>query len=219
VLLVELGGGPPGRSAAITGAADLAGMLLVELERGVIAARSSPACSWSSSSSAAGHQVGGDRRAELIRASSFQENWATSLRGLAGGVLPTFIPADVRYPQVATADIGRTVAAALVEGPAACKRRVIELAGPRDYTPAEVAAAAAQVTGKPVVAQVAPLDAVVPTLTSFGISRAAAGLYREMFAGVASGRVAFEGGGARQLRGTVEIAETLKALIAAAAKR
>ena len=35
---------------------------------------------------------------------------------LAQGILPTFVPSTLRYPQVATRDIGRTVAAALVEG-------------------------------------------------------------------------------------------------------
>jgi uncharacterized protein YbjT (DUF2867 family) len=151
----------------------------------------------------------------FIRASSFQENWATSLGGLAHGVLPTFIPVDLRYPQVATPDIGRAVASALAEGPAANKRRVIELAGPREYSSAEVAAAAAQIIGKPVVAQLGPLDAVVPAFTSFGVTRGGAELYREMFAGVASGRVGFEGGEARLVRGTVEIADTLNALITA----
>jgi len=152
----------------------------------------------------------------FVRASSFQENWAGGLGALAHGILPSFIPADVHYPQVATADIGRTAAAALVEGPAPGKRRVIELAGPRDYSAADVAAVLTQLTGKPIKVQVGPLDAVVPTYTGFGFSRAVAELFREMYAGVASGRVAYEGGSARHARGTVEIADTLKALLAAA---
>jgi uncharacterized protein YbjT (DUF2867 family) len=123
----------------------------------------------------------------------------------------------VRYPQVATQDIGRTAAAALVEGAPAGKLRVIELAGPRDYTASDVAAALARITGRTVAAQDAPLDAVVPTFAGFGVSRAVAELYREMYAGIASGRVAFEGGAARHVRGTVDVEDTLKALVAAAA--
>ena len=95
---------------------------------------------------------------------------------------------------------------------------MIELAGPRDYTGHDVAAALAKLTGKPVTAQDAPLDAVVPTFTSFGLSAAVAELYREMYAGIASGHVAWQGGAARQVRGTVEIGDTLGALLAATAR-
>jgi uncharacterized protein YbjT (DUF2867 family) len=152
-----------------------------------------------------------------VRAAYFQENWGSALGALASGVLPTFIPAGVRYPQVATRDIGRTAAAALVEG-GKPDFQIIELAGPRDYTAHDVAAALAKLTGKPVTAQDAPLDAVVPTFTSLGVSQAAAELYREMFAGIASGHIAWQGGAARQVRGTVEVGETLGALLAAPAR-
>lgn len=148
-----------------------------------------------------------------IRAAYFQENWGSSLGAVGQGVLPMFIPADVRYPQVATADIGRTVAGALVEGGTPGKTTIIELAGPRDYTGTEVAAVLSGIVGKPIAAQVGPLEAVVPTFTSFGIHAASAELYREMYAGIISGRVAYEGGTARQVRGSVEIGETLKALL------
>ncbi|CAN5731259.1 NAD(P)H-binding protein [soil metagenome] len=150
-----------------------------------------------------------------VRAAYFQENWGSSLGMLAQGVLPTFIPSDVRYPQVATRDIGRTIAAALVEGGAAGTKQVIELAGPRDYTGAEVAAALATITGKPVTAQNAPLEAVVPTFTSFGLSAAVAEQFREMYEGIAAGIVACEGGAARQVRGSVEVEDTLRGLLSA----
>jgi uncharacterized protein YbjT (DUF2867 family) len=153
-----------------------------------------------------------------VRAAYFQENWGAALGGLAQGALPTFVPAGFRYPQVATRDIGRTAAAALVEG-AAPGLHVIELSGPRDYTGHDVAAALTKLTGKPITAQDAPLDAVVPTFTSFGLSRAVAELYREMYAGIASGHVAWQGGAARAVRGTVDIAETLGALLAASPAR
>jgi uncharacterized protein YbjT (DUF2867 family) len=148
-----------------------------------------------------------------IRAAYFQENWGASLGMLAQGMLPTFIPSTISYPQVATADIGRTVAGALVEGGTPGKLQVIELAGPRDYTGADIAAVLAKLTGKPVTVQDAPLDAVVPTFTSFGISATVAGLFREMYEGIASGRVAYEGGAARSVRGTVDVGETLAALL------
>ena len=148
-----------------------------------------------------------------IRAAYFQENWGNSLGMLAQGVLPTFVPSTISYPQVATADIGRTIAGALVEGGTPGKTQIIELAGPRDYTGTEVAAILAKLTGKPVAVQDAPLDAVVPMFTSFGISAPVAALFREMYEGIASGRVAYEGGAARSVRGTVEVGETLAALL------
>jgi uncharacterized protein YbjT (DUF2867 family) len=86
---------------------------------------------------------------------------------------------------------------------------VIELGGPRDLSPNDLAAMLARRTGKPVRAVEAPLDAVVPTFTGFGLSRPFAELFREMYAGIASGRVAWEGGAARAVRGTVTPDEVL----------
>ena len=54
------------------------------------------------------------------------------------GVLPTFLTADRKIPMVATLDIGRTAAEALLH-PAEGKK-VIELSGPEDYSPLEIAA-------------------------------------------------------------------------------
>lgn len=147
----------------------------------------------------------------FVRAAYFQENWGAALGMLPQGVLPTFIPAGFSYPQVATKDIGRTAAAALVEGGKGTT--IIELSGPRDVNANDVAAAATKLTGKPVTASEAPTSAVVPTYTSFGLSAEVADLFREMYEGIASGKVAWEGGTARAVRGSVDIAETLKQLI------
>jgi len=57
----------------------------------------------------------------------------------------------------------------------------------------DVASALARITGKPVRVQEAPLDAVVPTFTGFGMPKDLAELYREMLGGLADGRVKFEG--------------------------
>lgn len=146
-----------------------------------------------------------------VRAAYFQENWGAALGALGQGILPTFVPKGLVYPQVATADIGRSVAGALVEG-APAKTRVIDLAGPRDLSAEDVAREAAALTGKPVAATDAPLDAVVPTFTSFGLSEGMALLYREMYEGIAAGRVAFEPG-ARVVRGTVDVRATLATLL------
>ena len=149
-----------------------------------------------------------------IRAAYFMENWAGALGMLGQGVVPTFVPRGLTMPMVATKDIGATAAAALLEGPRGDVR--VELAGPRDYSADDVAAILSTLTGRAIAASDAPLDAVVPTFTSFGMSPAVAALYRELYVGVAGGRVAFEGGAHRQLRGRVDLAAVLAPLVARA---
>jgi uncharacterized protein YbjT (DUF2867 family) len=148
-----------------------------------------------------------------VRAAYFQENWGASIGALAQGILPTFVPKAFRFAQVATNDIGRTVAGALVEGTRPGTMQIIELAGPRDYTGEDVASELTRLTGKPIAAQDMPLDAVVPTVTSFGISNAVARLYRDMYEGIATGHVAADPSN-RLVRGSIEIGQTLASLMA-----
>lgn len=148
-----------------------------------------------------------------LRAAYFQENIAGSLATLESGTIYTFLPNDLKLAQVATSDIGRTIAAALVEGAPKGTKRVIELAGPSDVSGNDIQAALTKILGKPVTVVAAPLDAVVPTFTGFGMSTKMAELYREMYAGILSGRVAWEGGSARSVRGTVTIEDTLRTLL------
>jgi uncharacterized protein YbjT (DUF2867 family) len=147
----------------------------------------------------------------FIRASYFLENWGAVLPATAHGKLPTFLPPDLAVPMVATKDIGLVAAKALLEPPAG-KSEVIELAGPRDYSSRELATILAKIVGKPVEVDAAPLAAVVPTFESFGFSTNAAGLYHEMYAGIANGVVAAEGKGARSVRGSVDAESTFRAL-------
>ncbi len=142
-----------------------------------------------------------------VRAAFFMENWLGSLGAVAQDILPMFAAPDVAFAQVATADIGRTAALALLEGPHGQQR--IELSGPRDLSPNDVAAAVSQLVGKKITAIQPPLEAVVPTFTGFGVSPEVAALFTELYAGLASGRIAWSGEG-RALRGTVDIAEVLR---------
>jgi uncharacterized protein YbjT (DUF2867 family) len=146
-----------------------------------------------------------------LRPAYFQENIGASLGSLATGTIYTFLPNELAFPQIATRDIGRAAARALVEGQPAGTRRVVELAGPSEVSGHDLQAALRQATGEAVTVVAAPLDAVVPTFTGFGISPAMAKLYREMYAAIISGRVAFEG---TPVRGTTTIQETLTTLLA-----
>lgn len=154
------------------------------------------------------HELAAVTKLTAVRASYFLENWGGALGMIDQGVLPTFVPADVRFRMVATADIGKTAARALVEETPG----VIELAGPREQSADDIAAIVSTITGKPVKAQVAPLDAVVPTFTSFGMSAEVAGLFREMYEGIAAGLLAPEPTN-RQVKGAVGAETVLRALL------
>lgn len=150
----------------------------------------------------------------FVRAAYFMENWGGSLYGLASGTLPTFLKLDRAIPMVATKDIGTTIAKALVEGGKG--HTVIELSGPREYSPRDVAAALARVSGKPIAAQEGPEEAIVPALVGAGMNAHWAGLFDEMIRGVNAGHVAWEGGAARAVRGTTEVDEVLRGLLSRA---
>lgn len=145
----------------------------------------------------------------FVRAAYFLDNWAAVLGAAAHGKLPTFLPADLRIPMVATKDIGRAAAQALLDGPPSSKR-IVELAGPSDYAARDVALAVSKIVGKPVEPEVGPLDAVVPAYTSFGMSTPVATLFREMYAGIVDGTVGFEGSDVR--RGKVDAEAALRGL-------
>lgn len=151
-------------------------------------------------------------RLTFVRAAYFLENWASVAGAARAGKLPTFIRPDRVIPMVATRDIGRTAAQALVEGPPRSRIEVIELAGPRDWSPRDIAAAFASVLGRDVEAEAAPVEAVVPVFTSFGFSKGGAELYQEMYVGIESGRVDWEGKGTRFVRGSVDAATALAPL-------
>ncbi|HWO13854.1 MAG TPA: NmrA family NAD(P)-binding protein [Polyangiaceae bacterium] len=148
--------------------------------------------------------------ATFVRASYFVENWGGVLQAVrSDGVLPSFIAADARIPSVSTVDIGRAVAQALLDGPRGV--RVIELTGPSDVSPNDVAATFTRLLGKPIQVVQAPLDAVVPTFTGFGASENVASLFREMYEAIAKGKVVAERG--EHLRGTTSLETTLSALL------
>lgn len=147
----------------------------------------------------------------FVRAGYFLENWGAVAHAVKNdGVLPSFIAAGRVVPSVGTVDIGKAAAQALLDGPRGV--RVIELNGPRDVTPSDVAAIFSRALGKPIRVVEAPLDAVVPTFTGFGVSHDIARLYREMYEAIAANRLVPEPG--EHQRGTTPVEDTLRALLA-----
>ena len=144
----------------------------------------------------------------VLRPPSFFENWAPFLGAAkTQGILPSFLAPSRKIPMISTRDIGRIAADSLLApGPG---RAVLELSGPKDYSPQDVASAAGRLLGRTVAVQHLPLTEVVPTFTSFGFSEDTARLFEEMYAGFEAGTIVFEGEGTTQLRGKVTLPEAL----------
>jgi uncharacterized protein YbjT (DUF2867 family) len=138
----------------------------------------------------------------IVRAAYFLENW-DSVLGAAkdGGVLPTFLTPDRRIAMVASRDIGRVAAESLLDP--ARGRRTIELAGPEDYSPEDIAHSLSKVFGRKIEVQAAPMSAAPAVLQSDGMSEDLARLFVEMLEGINSGRIDFERTGAEFKRGVV----------------
>ena len=147
----------------------------------------------------------------ILRPPYFMENWAPVLGAVKGqGLLPTFIAPMAKIPMIATDDIGRIAAEQLIAG--GHGRKVVEMAGPEEYSPDQVAAALGQILGKSVTAQHAPLSAVVPTFKSFGFSDEAAKLFEEMYTSFSTGAIGYEHP-ATIVRGKITLAEALRGMV------
>jgi uncharacterized protein YbjT (DUF2867 family) len=153
----------------------------------------------------------GRAAATFVRAAYFMENWSSALFAVAQGVLPTFLLANKAIPSVATRDVGIAAARLLAEGYSG--KRVIELAGPREYSPRDVAAALARVVGKPIAVQEAPEEAMVSALTGAGMNAEWARLFTELTHGLNTDVVVWEGGHPHW-RGEMDIEAVLSMLLA-----
>ena len=158
-----------------------------------------------------GKLEGAVKHLTILRPPYFMENWAPVIGAAkAQGDLPTFIAPPVKIPMISTNDIGRIAAEQLMAGGRG--KQIVELAGPEEYSPNEVAAALGQLLGKPVTAQHAPLSAVVPTFKSFGLSDEAAKLFEEMYTAFSKGAVGYEFPD-KLVRGTVTLSEALRGMV------
>lgn len=145
-----------------------------------------------------------------LRAGYFMENWGGGVQpSRSDGVLPSMLTPGRAVSMVATADIGRTAAEALLAGAGAPS--LIELAGPRDYTPEEVATAFERALGRKVKLVPVPDEAIEPALTQAGMRPKMAALFHEMTTSFNGGRIAWKGTPAR---GRVPIDEVVRTLVA-----
>jgi uncharacterized protein YbjT (DUF2867 family) len=151
------------------------------------------------------------KRLTILRPCYFMDNWASVIGAAkAEGVLPTFIAPQAKIPMISTKDIGRIGAEQLIAG--GHGKQIVEMAGPAEYSPNEVASALGQILGKTVTTQHAPLSAVVPTFKSFGFSDEAAKLFEEMYTAFSKGAIGYEHP-AKLVRGTVTLHEALRKMV------
>ncbi|KAJ5601775.1 hypothetical protein N7510_011309 [Penicillium lagena] len=96
----------------------------------------------------------------FVRCAYFMENWTISLDTLRGPnpfFLSTITPVDYKIPMVAISDIGATLAEQLtIKESLSRKPYIIELHGPKKYSPLDVQAAFTRVLGKEV--EVRPVE-------------------------------------------------------------
>ena len=145
----------------------------------------------------------------VLRAAYFMENWGgMAAPAKANGVLPSMLAPGHAASMVATADIGRVAAEALLEGERAPE--LIELAGPRDYTPEEVAAAFGRALGRKVEVVPVPEEGIEPALQQAGFKPKLAALFREMNGALNRGTIHWSG---TPRRGRVGIEDVVRDLV------
>ena len=146
----------------------------------------------------------------FLRAGFFMENWAGSAPGaIESGTLYYGLRGDLKMPQVATPDIGKTAAQLLLDGPRGV--RLVQLAGPVDLTLQEIADAIGKVAGKPITAVTVPREATIGAFTGMGASMEVAELYADMTDSINAGRIVWEGG--EVLRGTITLEQRLREIL------
>ncbi|MGW0810746.1 NmrA family NAD(P)-binding protein [Nonomuraea sp. NPDC002799] len=145
-----------------------------------------------------------------VRSPHFQEKVEPLLgAALGAGVYPVFgDSADIPTPMVATYDIGRVVAEALVAAPGAGE--VIDLDG-HSYTERQVAGELAAVLGRPLEVVTIPRPGWVGTLVEAGVPARLAEELADMYD--AERRGLLQPHGDRQLTCTTGIGETLRGLV------
>jgi len=127
-----------------------------------------------------------------VRAGSFMENYVGQIAQVREtGVFRSMLaPLDRAHPTVATRDIGELVAKILTDW--SSDARTIDFEGPRRYAPNDVAAAFAEVLGRPVRAEILPPSEWTATYARWGLTPRSAEAMAEMMAGFNSGLVAFD---------------------------
>ena len=145
---------------------------------------------------------------KVLRAANLMDNYAWSLRPVMDqGILPSmFLPLDRALPMVSSIDIGRTAAEMLMSG--AVGPHLVELHGPRDYSPIDAANAFSAALGKVITAVEAPRQSWAGAFEKNGFSSVTVEAFCDMFDGFNNDVIRVDGSGTTQ-RGTVTLEQEI----------
>ncbi|MHB2266007.1 NmrA family NAD(P)-binding protein [Aliihoeflea sp. PC F10.4] len=148
----------------------------------------------------------------FLRPGYYVETWGEVVDAVLGqSVLPTFLDPDLKMPMVSTIDVGRTAAALL--GEAWTGKRVIELGGLDEWSARNVADAFAAVLGRDVAPTFVPASERSGVYAEAGVPAEIAEALSGMYDGLASGRVAREGGSTEDRRGTTPLVTAVRRIV------
>ena len=150
----------------------------------------------------------------FIRAGWFLENylWDVASARESGQIDAYLDPVTREFPMVATQDIGQLAAKTLLESWKG--NRVLELEGPKRYSPLEAGKAFSKVLGREVSVRSIPRSQWQEKFVAQGMPADCTGERIEMVAGFNSGWIDFEGDGVERFKGKVTLEEVIKSLIA-----
>jgi uncharacterized protein YbjT (DUF2867 family) len=150
----------------------------------------------------------------FLRPGWFMENAAWDVGPACDeGVVHSFLqPLDKAVPMVATADVGRVAAQLLQETWSG--KRVVELEGPQRVSPNDIAAAFAEILGRPVRAEAVPRETWGALFRAQGTKDPMPRI--QMLDGFNEGWIDFEGDEATVIKGRVELETVLRRLVSQA---
>ncbi|CDG82630.1 NmrA family NAD(P)-binding protein [Janthinobacterium agaricidamnosum] len=148
----------------------------------------------------------------FVRAAWFMENSAWDIEpARLAGLIPSYLqPLDKPVPMVSVADVGRVGAQVLQQEWRGVK--VVELEGPRRYTPNDIATAFSRILGKYVSMFAVPKNTWAEVFIEQGSTRPEPRI--QMLNGFNEGWIEFEGGQGASLKGTVTLEQALARLVA-----
>jgi len=149
----------------------------------------------------------------FLRAGWFMENsrWDVQVARDQGKLVSYLHPLDKPFPFVATNDVGRIGADILLQ--TWTGNRFIEVAGPRYYSPNELAKAFSQALNRSVEAVALPHDTWADSFVAQGTPANKTELRIQMLDGFNSGWMDFGVEGTEHVKGTVSLEEVVKSLV------
>lgn len=147
----------------------------------------------------------------FLRPGYFIESWEDVLASVTSDhSLPTFIEAGQKIPMVSTTDVGQTAGQLMLENWAG--RRIVELDGPEEVNPRDVASAFASALGHSVEPAFIPLNQQQALLEQAGLSPEVASALVGMYEGIANGRVDRQDG-TEHLRGRTSLKTAITRMV------